>query len=201
MHPYLIPPPRLGRTGPRPRSVAERLWRQVRKTETCWYWTGTRLPHGYGTMNIGSYVDDSVVKVYAHRVAYELASGEPIPDDMRVCHDCPEGDDPTCVRNDEPGWHEVDGLIRPKFGHLWLGTQQENIIDSFAKGRGNRAHGAAHVLSKLTPEAVRTIRDRWAADGVDFGRHGLTRASLAAEYRVDKGTISRIIRGDHWSLR
>ena len=201
MHPYLIAPPRLGLTGPKPRSVAERLWRLVQKTDGCWHWKGTKLPNGYGTMNIGSYVDDSVIKVYAHRIAYELASGEPIPEGMRVCHDCPEGDDPSCVRNDTPGWHEIDGITRPQFGHLWLGTQQENIIDSFKKDRGNRAHGPDHFLSKLTPEDVRTIRERWSAEGKKFKRTGLTIASLAAEYHSDKSTIARIIRGDHWSLR
>lgn len=52
---------------------------------------------------------------HAHRVAYAVFRG-PIPPGMSVCHSC---DNPGCV---EPG-------------HLWLGTNSDNSLDAWQKGR------------------------------------------------------------------
>jgi hypothetical protein len=57
-------------------------------------------------------------KIPAPRVSWKLHYG-PIPDGKDVCHNCPTGDNPSCVN--------------PK--HLWLGTDSENIKDMYAKGR------------------------------------------------------------------
>jgi hypothetical protein len=72
----------------------------------------------------------------AHVLAWEAASGEPVPEGMDVCHTC---DTPTCCRNDGPeGTYEVEGVLYKRFGHLWLGTAQANSMDKVLKGR----HGA-----------------------------------------------------------
>jgi hypothetical protein len=51
----------------------------------------------------------------AHRVAWTLANG-PIPAGMHVLHTC---DNPPCCNP----------------GHLWLGTQADNMADMARKGR------------------------------------------------------------------
>ena len=52
----------------------------------------------------------------ASRIAWELVAGQPIPDDLFVCHAC---DNPACCRPD----------------HLFLGNNSENIKDAIRKGR------------------------------------------------------------------
>lgn len=104
----------VGRFGPKPKPLSERLWAKVRRSDGCWEWTGKRLPRGYGQIRI----NEPRVMVLTHRVSYELAFG-PIPEGMNVCHRC---DNPPCVRPD----------------HLFLGTTQENATDRKLKGRGHR---------------------------------------------------------------
>lgn len=53
---------------------------------------------------------------YAHRAAWELAHGRPVPDGMDVCHSC-----------------DVRHCVNP--AHLFIGTAKDNIQDSIRKGR------------------------------------------------------------------
>lgn len=62
----------------------------------------------------------------AHRVAYELFTGE-IPTGQFVLHKC---DNPVCCNPD----------------HLFLGTQSDNAKDMWAKGRGNSGSPKGKVL-------------------------------------------------------
>lgn len=94
-----------------PGEFAERFWSQVRKSEGCWEWMGTRDPSGYGLTYFGA-------ALKAYRVAWELTHG-PIPAGLHVCHAC---DNPPCCRPD----------------HLWLGTHRDNMDDMVAKGRSVR---------------------------------------------------------------
>jgi hypothetical protein len=95
------------------RSLSERFWTKVRKTDNCWIWTGAKKQRGYGVIGIGS--RNPWYIALAHRVAYELLVG-PIPQGKNVLHHC---DNPTCVNPE----------------HLFLGDQFDNAHDSMTKGR------------------------------------------------------------------
>jgi HNH endonuclease/helix-turn-helix protein len=150
--------------------IADRFWPKVKKTETCWLWTGGLDGSGYGHIVESRSVPG---KVGTHRrashVAWEIETGRPFPAGMRALHTC---DNPTCVR----------------FEHLFLGTQQDNIRDMDAKGRRQRRHPT--TISKLTLEQAREIQARRAA--------GKSSYALAAEFGVNQSTISRICTGKRW---
>lgn len=60
----------------------ERFWAKVNRTETCWLWTATGTPKGYGQFS-----PSGSRQVYAHRYAYELLVGA-IPDGLTIDHLC-----------------------------------------------------------------------------------------------------------------
>lgn len=98
------------------KSLAERFWLKVTKTDKCWTWIGNHDSKGYGRI----YDLRTRTKRLAHRVSWELANGL-IPEGMAVCHHC---DNPPCVRPE----------------HLFLGTLDDNNKDRAAKGRTSRTH-------------------------------------------------------------
>lgn len=151
------------------KSLADRLWRNVTKTDGCWLWTGYTDKDGYGTFRRregGLY--------RAHRVSYELHCG-PIPDGMIVCHHC---DTPACVRPE----------------HLWLGTHDENAKDRNKKGRHhptgpkNPQRGEARHNARLDSDLVKRIRLE----------AGLSQRDLAKKYGVSLSTIQNVISHKTW---
>lgn len=67
------------------RTLEERFWPKVEKTDSCWLWTAAlNQVSGYGMIGAGGH-DGRML--YAHRVAYELVVG-PIPDGMTLDHLC-----------------------------------------------------------------------------------------------------------------
>lgn len=119
-----------GRVGGTPES---RFWDRVKKTSTCWIWTGSFNDSGYGQIRI----DGELIR--AHRFSWELHR-QPIPYGLCVLHDCPDGDNRACVNPD----------------HLRLGTRTDNSQDRCKKGR--TPTGGACSWTKLTPEQVLEIR-------------------------------------------
>jgi hypothetical protein len=97
----------------------------------CWLWTAACNQAGYGEISVGA------ERHGAHRISWELHRGK-IPERMYVLHRC---DNPSCVNPE----------------HLFLGTQSDNAIDYWAKGRMNRHYGAKPNRSKLTDSLVRQI--------------------------------------------
>lgn len=114
----------------------------------CWDWKGSKNKKGYGAFHVGGSV------MLAHRVSYSLFnSNDPL--ELLTCHTC---DNPGCVNPD----------------HLFLGTNQDNMIDMHKKNRGNRPAGNRHY-AKTSP--LRTTFGKNPLIGEDaFG------SKLKAEY-------------------
>jgi hypothetical protein len=119
--------------------------------------------HGYGVV----FGTGTPPKLAAHRVVWESVHG-PIPDGLFVCHRC---DTRACC--------EVT--------HLFLGTNAENMADCHRKRRLPR--GQAHWNSRLTPEAVREIRQRAAHE---------TTPAIAESFGVSRATISDVLLHRTW---
>lgn len=155
-------------------SVEERFLTKVRKTDSCWIWTGSKSKKGYGHIRVGN-------EQQAHRVSYLLFKGE-IPDGLYVCHRC---NNKQCVNPD----------------HLYLGTNQQNIIDAFHDGLfANRktARGSKAGHAKLTNDQVKEIRLKYGEviqDGKKIrGSNGVTIQQLADEYGLSFASMNFIIR-------
>lgn len=163
-----------------------RFWSKVQKKRSneCWLWLGSKSSFGYGLFFFKR-------TRIAHRISWQIHYG-PIPKRMLVLHNCPTGDNPSCVN--------------PK--HLWLGTNLDNSRDCIAKGRhaygircgvythpeayvNNRPRGEEQPLSKLTINQVNKIRKKHAT-----GKY--TQIELAREHKVHQCTISRIVGRLRW---
>lgn len=158
--------------GAKSRPLADRFWAKVdrRGPTECWPWKGGVGGNaGHGQVREGG---ASPSKLGAHRVAWELAHGE-VPRGLRVLHKC---DKPPCCNPN----------------HLFLGTQQDNVDDREAKGRGGQAkrRGERNGRAKLTEADVRRIR----AEHED--RRSIN--WLARAFGVTKTTVRGIVRRATW---
>jgi HNH endonuclease len=131
--------------------------------QECWLWTRARNNKGYGRVRI-----DGKMQL-AHRVAWQIYKGE-IPEGMFVCHKC---DTPACVNPD----------------HLFLGTNADNIKDSYDKGRSNQ-QGERNGNRKLKPEQVTEIRASSESCRV-----------LARRFGIGKSQVANIKKGLKWTNR
>lgn len=152
------------------RPIEQRFWEKVNKTETCWIWTGSLTKNGYGEIGLGGREKGNI---YAHRLSWQIHYGS-IPEGKEVCHNCPNGDNPAC--------------IRPT--HLFLGSHLQNMQDAVKKGRlDNR--GAKNGMAKLTEEMVRQIRAIHAGGGRSM-------RSIAIAFGLSPGSARRIILRLDW---
>lgn len=118
----------------------EKFWSLVNKSpepDGCWIWSRATAGHyGIFATRSGSYP--------AHRVAWVLVNG-PIPDGLVVCHNCPTGDNKSCVRP----------------SHAFLGTTRQNILDASRKGRMRNKQGfSAAYQDDDVVSAIRYLEDR-----------------------------------------
>jgi hypothetical protein len=140
-----------------------RFWSKVHRTDAkaCWPYFGAGNGRGYGLFAI-----HGRVRIPAHRFAWLASRGEVSPD-QEVCHRC---DNPACVNPD----------------HLFLGTHQDNHLDSIRKGR-KRAWG----LQKLNAEQVYEIRAQVAA--------GALQKDVAKAYGVSRNNVCGIVHRKSWA--
>ena len=106
----------------------------------------------------------------AHRIAWELARDARVPLGLGVLHSC---DNPPCCNP----------------AHLRPGTQKDNGIDASLRFRV--PFGERNAAARLNDEKVREIRRRLGT-GREFHRE------IAADFGVDRNTVSRIARGEAW---
>lgn len=111
----------------------------------CWGWSGA-TSEGYGVLG-----GPDQHNLYAHRLAWELVTGETLTSDDVICHIC---DNPPCTRNDDVGVYVVEGIVVPRRGHLFKGTDALNNKDMHQKGRyrpGRRPARRLHQAALLEP--------------------------------------------------
>lgn len=127
------------------KKTQDRFWSKVSigSESECWLWTAATNESGYGRFKIKRNVHK------AHRVAWEIANGEPAGDAF-IMHDC-----------------DTPGCCNPN--HLRRGTARDNMFDMVRKGRCRAPN------MKLTVEDVTQIKwllrkgvPNWAL-AADFG--------------------------------
>lgn len=114
-------------------SVVERFNNQLEQKENgCIEWTGVKDKDGYGRFTVGG---RGGKKEYAHRWSLEHSLQKELPPEVKACHHC---DNPSCVNP----------------GHLFEGTQKDNMQDAVEKGRAVAGMG----MCKFTDQQVLEIR-------------------------------------------
>ncbi len=134
-----------------------RFMSYVQVSEECWIWKGAINRGGYGKLCFRGNNTD-----LAHRVSYKLFKGD-IEDNLLVCHTC-----------------DIRNCVSPK--HLWLGTNQQNMMDMVDKDRQN---------SKLTHNDVFKIREL-------VEKFGVKQEKIVEQFKITSGTVSSIIHRRIW---
>lgn len=150
--------------------------------EACWPWGRLSNCRGYGICYIGAphLKGRKTMPVLATRLSWVLANRKDIPEGLMICHHC---DNPQCINP----------------SHLYAGTAKDNFNDAINRGRidpnafanGPKAKGEGSGKSKLTEAQAREIKTRYAAGGVLM-------KDLAAEFGVNKSTVTGVLNGRVW---
>ena len=143
--------------------LEKRFWKHVSKTKTCWLWTGHIGTNGYGYVCIWP-----GKQLLAHRVAHELTYGPLLLPKLYVCHTC---DNSRCVNP----------------GHLFLGTQKDNMTDAHHKNR--MPVGEQMTNAKLTESDVLFIRSKSGT---------ISMSRLARLFNCNYKTIWAIVHNKSW---
>ncbi len=137
----------------------ERFWSRIKKTETCWLWTGPKRSNGYGAISYGKRGLES-----AHRFSFEL-NVSPVPKGLWVLHKC---DVPLCV----------------KPAHLFLGTCKENEADMRAKGRKAKVTWLGGKKKELPAQFVKMLGRR---HDVEIARLAGVNSKTVVRHRKERG--------------
>lgn len=145
---------------------------EQREADECWPWTAARAG-GRDGKSYGYFGIGDGRMTYAHRVAFCLATGKAIgslPKGIVIRHRCDNG---LCCNPN----------------HLIDGTQADNVRDMIDRGRLRRGEAITNAILKA--EDIPVIRAR-----LD---HGHQHHLIAADYSVNRATISKIAIGKNWA--
>jgi hypothetical protein len=149
------------------------FWSKVRvgEPDECWPWQGYIWKLGYGCVQWEGKTTG------AHRVAFFLSGGYLPEGKQQVCHTC---DNRRCCNP----------------GHLFAGSQKDNISDAarkdrLYKGPKHWAKGERHGQAKLTVVDVRSIREE-RTKGASF-------RAIAQRHQISASQVHRIIKGKAWT--
>lgn len=161
-------------SAPIPHVLQFKLWSQVkvadmgRYYQSCWNFTGKKAEGGHG------YFSHRKQTYFAHRVAYEQATGHVLTETEVVRHKC---DNPACCN--------------PL--HLETGTQVDNNLDMLSRGRNPK--GATHGMATITETQVREIRWLYATAG---GVRGAIKA-IATRMKLNKQLVAYVTQRNSWA--
>ena len=176
---------------PKP-SLSERFWAKVDQNGpapesrpelgSCWLWTAARFRPVRPGAERWSYGAFGPERETAHRVAYELTFGA-IPTGIFLAHLC---DNSACVRPEHLVARGTSDVVRHR--RRRRGSLARDVASNARTSPARQVRGERHPGARLTEEDVREIRRR------DEGQ-----SSLAREFGVSQGLISRIKRRDLWA--
>jgi hypothetical protein len=136
---------------------------EVNPVSGCWEWLGACNSKGYGRMWLKPRV------VQAHRYSLATYTGKALRK-MSALHHC---DNPRCVNPE----------------HLFAGTQRDNVVDCYRKGRKLRA--GKHPNARLEPGDIPVIKQLRA--------NGFTYRAIAARYSMSVAAIYKICIDRAWT--
>lgn len=133
----------------------------------CMLWTGSLTRFGYGQLRTAPRKT-----MRAHRFSYLVHFGD-FDKNKFVCHSC---DIPSCVAP----------------GHLFLGTNQDNVDDCVRKNRMKPPSfkGSLHPNAKLNEEKVRSIKRKI--------KEGVRIKDIADQFSTHRDNIYLIKNGKAW---
>ena len=146
----------------REKPVAQRFWKYVEKTPTCWEWTGTKT-HGYGSIRRRR-LSGLWTMALAHRLSYEIHKG-PIPKGLLVRH-TKECGNKGCVNPD----------------HLNLGTQKDNLQVNRGEKNGGGGKLTEHDVC-LIKLYLRSFSQRQLAKGFGVDQTMISRIKRGIAWR------------------
>lgn len=174
--------------------VQFKLWSKVKRPENpnrfyddCWEWLGRRRADKNGNLWHG-YFSHRGQTYSAHRVAYELATGQAAPEDLVIRHKC-----------------NFAACVNPR--HLETGTNADNVKDRVAARRSatgfRNGHytkpermpkGETHGNSKLRNRDIQVIRNTAKKYSETYG----IGAYLARKFGISRVNVGRIVSKQLW---